>query len=199
MKEAGIETDLTDEKIQQLIDSMADNQDSLASLQQSYADLYKSIGNLEQGSTIAAEDYEKLSDVGKTYFTQMLDGTFKLTSDAEKFYDLVHDEQVSKFQNRSKELSNENEQIRKVSNYDFDELSKSQNYVGSDGENYYNRENVQKQIDALRALGYEESQLNKWQDELIEKGKTTTGVLNDVAAAVASYGDTTDQLNQRLE
>ena len=64
---------------------------------------------LNDGESISAEDYSELSALQQSYFSLMLDGTYKLTGDAKEFYDLVHQQMISDTQSKMEDLSNQND------------------------------------------------------------------------------------------
>ncbi|MCM1323996.1 MAG: hypothetical protein NC218_07530 [Acetobacter sp.] len=91
LDEAGVETGLTTEQLLEFGEAMSrvSNAKDFDTLAEKYAEIHKIIDGLETGDTISAEDYEALGEAGQGYFTRMLDGTYKLTEDAAKFYETI--------------------------------------------------------------------------------------------------------------
>ena len=76
--------------IQQMMDAHnAVKNFNLEEFKTDFYDIKELISELEKGDTIKAEDYAKLTEAEKEYFTLTSDGTYMLTEDAKKFYDTV--------------------------------------------------------------------------------------------------------------
>jgi hypothetical protein len=94
LNEAGLAGKITAEDFELLTNSLRDSNNAVKDIE---LDTFKSelfdikglIGELEKGDTIKAEDYAKLNEAEKEYFTLTSDGTYMLTEDAKKFYDTV--------------------------------------------------------------------------------------------------------------
>lgn len=157
---------------------------------------------LNDGDSISAEDYSELSAAQQSYFSLMLDGTYKLTGDAKEFYDLVHQQMISDTQSKMEALSNQNDLYKSFQNMDWDTLSSSANYTetkynGSQLEtkNYYNKNQVYDQLDFLDAMGQDTSD---WRTDL-EDGHSTVQTIDDIANAVQNCKAQYDGLSDAIE
>lgn len=157
---------------------------------------------LNDGDSISAEDYSELSAAQQSYFSLMLDGTYKLTGDAKEFYDLVHQQMISDTQSKMEALSNQNDLYKSFQNMDWDTLSSSANYTetkynGSQLEtkNYYNKNQVYDQLDFLDAMGQDTSD---WRTDL-EDGHSTVQTMDDIANAVQNCKAQYDGLSDAIE
>lgn len=157
---------------------------------------------LNDGDSISAEDYSELSAAQQSYFSLMLDGTYKLTGDAKEFYDLVHQQMISDTQSKMEALSNQNDLYKSFQNMDWDTLSSSANYTetkynGSQLEtkNYYNKNQVYDQLDFLDAMGQDTSD---WRTDL-EDAHSTVQTMDDIANAVQNCKAQYDGLSDAIE
>lgn len=199
LKQAGIETEFTTETLNAFIDALSDPRivKSFDSLAEGYATIHEVADGLELGDTISAEDFAVLGDEFETYFTRMADGTYKLTEDAEKFQEAVHAQSIDGFVQNIDKLKEQNEKLRAIQNYDFEDLSQTQNYVGEDGANYYAGGDVNKQIESLEVMGYDAEQIAKWRDDLSD-GNSTVQTIDEIANAVAGYRGELENLDTAI-
>lgn len=191
LEEAGVETNLTTDEILAFGEALSriapPDFDSLA---ETYASIHEIIDGLETGDTIEAEDYETLGDAAEGYFTKMLDGTYKLTGDAEEFYDLIQAQQIEDFQQLRQQNNDQIEKLKGVSSYDLDALSENARHLNSEGEYVYNTDTLQQQLDILQAIGGYEEEVEAWLDDFRlddENGLAMdTQSLQDIADAIAA-------------
>ena len=132
----------------------------------------------------------------------MLDGTYKLTSDASDFYDMVQKEQIAGFQEKKNSLSKEVFQYQKISDYDFNALKEQQ---GSGLGNFFsnvisqitgnqiqlnqqNEANVQKQLDILELLS--DGKAHELFDivDYLKLNEASDKVVIDVLTKIPGYG-----------
>ncbi|MCC8068723.1 MAG: phage tail tape measure protein, partial [Ruminococcus sp.] len=207
LDDADVSIDLTEEELQAFIDAMEKTaeatQSTTAALQETYASIHEIIDGLETGDTISADDYTTLAgeigDAADEYFTMMLDGTYKLTGDAEDFYELVQSQQISNFSDNIAELQEKIAQQQKVQDYDYESLSENQNYQNDAGENKYNASDVEKQIELLEALdAVDPEKIAEWRDEL-EDGHTSVEMLQEIADEVAANEEAFNNLDDAIE
>lgn len=98
LKEAGVVTNLTDEQLAKFIGIMKQAPSIIADATERFKALHDVINELENGSTISQEDYDALGgDIYESFFLKMADGTYKLTTDAQTFYDVVNKQSVDNF------------------------------------------------------------------------------------------------------
>ena len=72
-----------------------------SSLSERFGEVSEIISKIKDGSTISVEDYEKLgSDITDGFFLPMADGTYKLTQDAESFYNYVTGKTIEDFKGK---------------------------------------------------------------------------------------------------
>ena len=167
LSQAGINTKGMDKALQDLINTMQSAEGRMENFKQIYGDAHKIMDGLESGSIISDDDYTKLEAASaetSKYFTTMLDGTHKLTGDAQDFYKTVQNDlikeakaQVEDLEEKGQALSNvknykENPNVKVGANnleahYDFVTLSQSQ-FGQIDSPNKYKA-----QLDIVKALG----------------------------------------------
>lgn len=134
LEEVGVATNFTDEELERYIEIMREVTGvtkDFNSLSQSYKKIHDIIDELSIGDTISAEDYGKLGDAADGYFIKMLDGTYKLTEDAQSFYDTIQNQQINDFQDSLNNQRQQLSRIQELSQIDYtqealDELGKSQ-------------------------------------------------------------------------
>ena len=80
---------------------------NLESIQDSYAKTKKITQGLAQGDSISKEDWESLSPYIKTFFQEMLDGTYKLIKGAKELNDIVDNQARVKIDTRRNLLLND--------------------------------------------------------------------------------------------
>ena len=198
LKEAGISTDYTDTELQHLIDTMNLASDSASNLQEQYAAIHEIIDGLETGDTISSEDFFALGDAADGYFTQMMDGTYKLTGDAEEFYKLVQDQQIQKFKKSASELEEKNASLQKISGYDFDNLKQNATFQYGEDRFDYNRDTVQQQIEIIKALGEQSEdasiKVQGWQEQLSNLSKEDLQEIADAVADCQSQFENLDEI-----
>ena len=199
LKEAGVATNYTNAELQHLIDTMNLASDPLSILQEQYTAIQGIIDGLETGDTISPEDFFALGDAADGYFTQMMDGTYKLTGDAEEFYKLVQDQQIQKFKSGISELQEKNANLQNISGYDFDNLK--QNAIFQYGEDRwdYDRTAVEQQIEIIKALGEQSEdtsiKVKGWKDQIDNLSKED---LQEIADAVADCQSQFENLDKTM-
>ena len=200
LEAAGISTDNFNDKLQDFIDAMSST--SIATfdaLAEKYAEIHEIIDGLEMGDTISAEDYQALGEAGNGYFTRMMDGTYKLTGDAEEFYKLVQGQEIAKYQANISKLQDRNDTLQSISGYDFQGLSQNANYQNEAGENRYDRTTVQQQIDIIRELGDQSEvtkrQIAEWQEQIDNGSFTNVESLQEIADAVVGCSESWNNLD----
>lgn len=174
LEEAGVESTVFVDKIAD-IQHATYNFDS-SKFQEEFSTLQDTLDGLEIGDTISAEDFEavnaQIEAMGlnaNDYFMLMADGTYKLTADAQSFYDLI-------MNGKREELKNNIDQTKdNISNLsqDFDAGTSvlknknldvmTQSAYNDDGSNTYNATVVQQQLAIIKELnGATEEQYEEW-------------------------------------
>lgn len=198
----GVETEGFDIDLQELINSMAIAGDATKSLAEKYASIHEIIDGIATGDTISAEDYVALGDSADGYFTKLLDGTYKLTGDAEKFYETVQAGLIEEARTNIDNLRDKTDTLTKVSGYDYQELSQNANYQNAEGENKYDPTLVRQQLELIQALGTESEELNikiaGWQEQLKEGKFESVDTLQEIADEVASLSGAYDGLSETI-
>lgn len=199
LKQAGVTTEYTDIELQHLIDTMNLAGNATAALQEQYAAIHKIIDGLETGDIISAEDFIALGDAGNRYFTMMMDGTYKLTGDAEEFYKLVQNQQIEAFQNQIANKRSETETLQNISGYDYEGLNQNAAYQNTEGNWKFDRTTVQQQIDIIRELGDQsvdtQIKIAGWQEQLERGTFDNVNTLQEIADAVNNCGAEWENLN----
>lgn len=194
LKDAGVQTNFTTEELANFIMAMRDTQnaaaDSVENLTKNYAEIHSIIDDLEYGDSISQEDYNKLGDAAKTYFTMMLDGTYKLTGDAEDFYNLVQDKLISDFQAKKDEYDDNVQQLNSIRGYDINSLSQQQDISNISG--------INQQLNVLSAFDFDANKVAKWQEQ-IENNSMTTESLKEISDEVGKLRENFNNLDSAIE
>ena len=113
LKEAGIVTDFTDEALEELISTMREAPSIIEDATERYKALHEVINDLENGATITQEQYDALGgDIYESFFLKMADGTYKLTTDAKTFYDVVNEQSIDSFKQNIELISDVLNEVR---------------------------------------------------------------------------------------
>lgn len=157
----------------------------------------KKIGEeIEQNAIISKEDYETLvaynSELQK-YFTILADGSAMMTGDILDFQQAMKETEQKKLKDMIKNTEELRDELLSQQQAGIDAVGgdrenvnqyrDTENYVGTDGKNYYKDANVDTQLNFLESQGYDQEKIDAWKLDL-EDGETTTKVLQDIASAV---------------
>lgn len=158
--------------------------DGLEKVQTEFKEINDIVKSLDFGDAIDSDKYDKLSEEAKSYFVKMSDGTYKLTTDAKAFYDLVMKQQREKFTQAYQEAKDQAEQYQTQKDNATKVLGDTS--IDELGQSAYNSENntasydkVDQQLKFLQAMGYDQGQLDTWMTD---------------AADRSMMGDTIDQI-----
>ena len=189
LNEAGVNTDLTTEELELFINAMRDTSDATAdsseALRKAYKEIQSIVSDLERGDTIEEEDYNKLSTSAQEYFTLMMDGTYKLTANAERLNELIQKEQLDKFNSKKQGLVDKTDNLARIQGYDFEKLSQNATTTKADGSQSFNRGTVEQQLDILKQLGGDKDLYNKIANDLNDgTGTMSSENLTQLANAV---------------
>ena len=208
LKQAGVETDFADDELRQFIDAMRSTEAVASDATEKYKALHDVIDEISAGAIITQEQYDALGgDLYESFFLKMADGTYKLTTDAQTFYNIVNGQSLQKFTNNIDRIT-----ALQNSKYDIDKLSQSAltgetisttRYNGNQLETKeiqtYNENQVDTQLQFLQAIGYDSKQLAEWMDA-IESGKgITVGIIDEIGDAVSENSAKWDELDKILE
>lgn len=177
--------------------------DSLSKAQSNFKEINDIVKNLKLGDTISSEDYAKLGDGAGQYFTKMADGTYKLTTDAQTFYDIVMRQRRDEFtqaykdaQSKAAELQTQKENATQaLQGTTTEELGKSA-YKADD--NSYNGSKVKQQLNFLQAMGYDQGKIDNWAADA-ENGQMYKDTLNEIAGAVRNMIVDYENLDSAME
>jgi len=192
--------------------------DSLRRLDEDVLDTQQDIDQLDIAKkvaggtdTISAEDYEKLTDAGKRYFMQMLDGTYKLVGSAEKFKEESQEALIAKTKANIDLLENKKKRLNTLEGYDFESLSNTVKgdlrYNGSTLETspHLNPEDakiVQQQINLIQQLGDTSDETRLKVQQWIEASRQNTftkEMLEDIGDEVSKLTDKYPNLSDAIE
>lgn len=202
LKDAGIETDLTAEQLANFAKAMS-NEDlstEFTKLTDSYSELHKIIDGLEVGDTISAEDYEKLSDPMKEYFTLMEDGTYSLVKSASELKGLLSGTEqrerlgnISKLKDDINQTTQRSEQGQNlVDKYGTDSALNEESWTYDEG-------TVRGQLDLLTLyqdqLGLSDEKLQQWYADLDDG----SGYFENGAAGLAEIAKYAQQAAESIE
>ena len=172
-----------------------------------FAELSEIVSGLGVGDTISAEDYAKLGEGYSEYFTLMADGTYKLTGDAEEFYNTVmqnkRQELMNSIQDNKKILEESQAQYeaagKSMGNMDATTIGESQMYSDETGKLWYNGGNVTDQVDFIEQMGgVSADQIAAWREELSD-GTAPVETLNAIAEAAGNCGAEYNAMGAEIE
>ncbi len=177
--------------------------DSLSKAQSNFKEINDVVKNLKLGDTISPENYAKLGDGADQYFTKMADGTYKLTTDAKAFYDIVMRQRRDEFtqaykdaQTKAAELQTQKENATQVlQGTTTEELGKSAYKVD---DNSYDGSKVKQQLNFLQAMGYDQGKIDSWAADA-EDGQMYKDTLNEIAGAVRNMIVDYEKLDSAME
>lgn len=199
LEDAGIKTEDLDIDFKELINSMSTAGDKAESLTKTYASIHKIIDGLKQGDTISAEDYKALGDSAKGYFTQLLDGTYKLTGDAKKFYETVQNGLIEDAKANIDNLRSQTDDMKEVSGYDYDRLTKVANSRNDYNEIEYDFDTINQQVELIKALSPASDELNEkiagWQEQINKGSFDNIETLQEIADNVSALSSEYDNLS----
>lgn len=177
--------------------------DALSKAQSNFKEINDIVKNLKLGDTISPEDYAKLGDGADQYFTKMADGTYKLTTDAKAFYDIVMRQRRDEFtqaykdaQSKAVELQTQKENATQaLQGTTTEELGKSAYKVD---DNSYDGSKVKQQLNFLQAMGYDQGKIDNWAADA-ENGQMYKDTLNEIAGAVRNMTVDYENLDSAME
>ena len=182
------ETDISEQK-----SALSDYQKEFASNQYSK---YQSLEDqVRSGKTISKKEYEDLTPQLSKYFTQMANGTRKMTGDAEEFYAKVNELKLQGFKNNLDSLNQRIQQMQNLSgqNVDLDYLDQNAVTFEEDKDNFeYDHKLLEDQLNFIKEMNPEmEYQVEIWQ-ELYENHKMDLENLEKIRDAVTEISETSD-------
>ena len=196
LKQAGVETDFTDDELRQFINTMQTSQIAVEDATEGYNALHGVIDSLKNGDTISAEDYEALGAGYESFFMKMADGTYKLITDAQTFYDMVNGKSLEGFQNNIDRIT-----ALQNSGYDIETLSQSAmtGNTNADGVQTFTGSQARTQVDFLEAIGYDPQKIAEWKDALESGENLTVSMINSIGEAVNENAASWNTLDSMLE
>ena len=197
LEKAGISTVGLDDELQALIDTMSnDGIKTAEELGESYKAVTDITSGLSTGDTISSDDYNTLSDNAQSYFTRMMDGTYKLIGSAEELNEVVQQEGISDYQENISKLEEKQSQYKSIANYDKDTVEKTASKGTFNGA--YDTEVLEQQLEILEAMDYDAEQLAKWQEKA-SNGTINANSLKEIASAVSEYDTQLSDMNSLIE
>lgn len=177
--------------------------DALSKAQSNFKEINDIVKNLKLGDTISPENYAKLGDGADQYFTKMADGTYKLTTDAKAFYDIVMRQRRDEFtqaykdaQSKAVELQTQKKNATQaLQGTTTEELGKSAYKVD---DNSYDGSKVKQQLNFLQAMGYDQGKIDNWTADA-ENGQMYKDTLNEIAGAVRNMTIDYENLDSAME
>ena len=199
LREAGLTTNYTNEQLQAYIDAQKQVQEvTLETLQNNYKTIHDITDKLKDGGSISAQDAAKLEAAGldlENFFIPMLDGTFKLKTSAEEFYNYANNQSLEGFYNHVDELQ-KNIQVVKSSLESGTDLTTSAAKWSENGNDLSaDQEKLNAQLQILQILKIQDAQYR----EILQKQKNGKQLHQEdyeyIANLIAAQGD----LNQKVE
>ena len=154
------------------------------------------------GEMLPEEDVERI----KQYFDMMSNGTYKLTENAEQFYNLIDSFKLEGFYDTLDAIENKMNSINELSAKQFDYSSINSSALNQDTDfnnvnfgNFIDFDKLQQQIDYLDATNVVlDQQINNWRTLADEHTITATQV-EEIANKVAEVGDQTQDLQGKTQ
>lgn len=144
--------------------------------------------------TISKKEFESLDEETQKFFDRMANGTYKMTGDAEEFYETVNNKSLEGFKQNIEDLQGSSERLKKFQGLNYNDLLGA----GTSGGDW---NYVNDQLDYLTEAGYNLEKIIAWKAELgsdTETWSMTTSALNDIAEAMESVGDQTGNFTKFL-
>lgn len=177
------------------------------SAQAAASDKYNIYQSLEDqvsgGKSISKEEMESLDPEIQDFFSMMANGTFKMTGDAEDFYNKVNSLKLEGFYETLDTINRKIEQTQELQdqNFNYDALNQSANttrFVRGQGQvntivNTIDYDLVKYQLDYLQAVTDTNSELGTQIDLWIELAKNQKLNKEQVDAIAEAVGDARDQ------
>lgn len=181
-------------------------------VQAAASDQYNIYQSLEDqvrgGKSISKKEMESLDPEIQEFFSMMANGTFKMTGDAEEFYNRVNSLKLDGFFETLDTINRELEQIQALQdqNFNYDALDQSANttqFVRGEGQvDTIDYDLVKYQLDYLQAVTDTNSELGAQIDLWIELAKNqelNKEQVDAIAEAVGDAGDQTANLTERQQ
>lgn len=192
LKEAGVETGLTNDQLAKYIE-LIKQQGEVLSPEQNYANIHQIVDGLKAGDTVDPQQAETLKAAGvdlDAFFTHMADGSYKLKTDAQEFYDYVNQISLQPFVDEIKTSTQHLRQLTAlqegVSDYNYEDLN-SRAYTETGRRSVQvDSDLLSAQLDTLQALDIDgmQQKIVAYQEELQEYGKLSTESMEEVYQAI---------------
>jgi len=171
--------------------------------------IYQSLEDqVSGGKSISKKEMESLDPEIQDFFSMMANGTFKMTGDAEDFYNKVNSLKLDGFFETLDTINRELEQTQALQdqNFNYDALDQSANttqYISGGGRaDFIDYDLVKYQLDYLQAVTDTNSELGAQIDLWIELAKNqelNKEQVDAIAEAVGDAGDQTANLTERQQ
>ena len=205
LEDAGIETDGFANELENLIELMQEGQnigfDGAANI---YKTAHEIIDDLETGDTISSEDYNNLKTMGinmSDYFVQMADGSYKLTTDAKEFYDVVNAKSLEQFQNNIGLLKEQKSDVGALQNsgYNKDSIATMETSGLFNTNIVQDNDKLGDQLTFLKAIGSDLENLDSYIQEVEHGGELTQRQLREIRTELEENAWQWDNLSQVTE
>ena len=172
--------------------------------------MYQSIeSQVNEGKTISSDKLDALDPEIQKFFSMMADGTYKMTGDAEEFYEKVNNLKFEGFYSNLDNINRKIEQTQELQDkdFDYDTLNQSANITqtvnGKETKTFgVDYDLVKYQLDYLQAVTDTNDSLNvqiKLWTGLAQQQQLSKKQVDDIANAVADAGDKTGNLTERQQ
>lgn len=150
--------------------------------------------------TISKKEYENLGEEAQKYFTLTANGQYKMTGDAQEFYETINNLKLNGFKKNIEALEVSTNRLNTLKGLNYDELKgNGYSFTAQGSLDFASRKNVRNQLDyLLETQTTDETKLATW-ESMFENNNWTDEALKDLAKALEEAGDQTDKLNTRLK
>ena len=189
--------------------------------EESYKTIHDIVDGLQVGDIVSAEDAAKLEEAGldfDEYFIHMADGSLRLKTSAEEFYNYVNNQTLQGFKDKIQSLKEQVNTYTTLNNskYSASNAGKNADQVFKDfsssayqhnvGEGQYSGSHLQQQLNFLKAIGVQEEIITTIEEKREKHLDIFPSQLQEIADLVykqkgawQQVGQTQEQLENQLE
>ena len=165
--------------------------------------IYQSVEDqVSSGKTISKKELESLEPEVQQFFSMMANGSYKMTGDAEEFYETVNNLKLQGFYDIINQIDAELQKVKNLTEQDFNYNELNQSAMKSESYGIVDYDLAQQQLDYLNVVQAGNSELKDaielWQLQ-INKQNLSKKAADEIAEAIANAKDQTSNLDERAE
>ena len=160
-----------------------------------YAELETQVNS---GKSISKSAYESLDESAQQYFRKMINGTYKMTGNAEQFERTVNH---LKFDGLIKNIESLNRANNSISNYiknpqEINRLQTSSAYNAQTGTT--DRVLASEQLNLLASSGYDLAQIAAWEAQIVAQGEPAKETIDAIYQALSDQTNIAERIKQQF-